>query len=180
MHVVFIHGPPAAGKHTVGLALSGLTGLPLFHNHLAVDTAKSLFAFGTAGFNRMRAAIWREAFAAATEAGSSFIFTFNPEASVEPALITELQRTVQQGGGRIHFVELTCSVETVKSRIGNESRRKFLKLADPQLYSELLASGAFEFPPLPKPLLVINTEATSPDSAAEQIALAIAAVEDNA
>lgn len=180
MHVVFLHGPPASGKHTIGVALSELTGLPLFHNHLAVDTAKSLFTFGSPGFNRMRATIWRAAFAEATEARKSFIFTFNPEATVDPALIADLCRTVQEGGGRVCFVELTCSPEAVAQRIGNESRTAFGKLTDHALYAELRAAGAFAFPPLPEALLVVNTEETSAASAAEKIARALSAVENDA
>jgi len=57
MKVIFIHGPAASGKHTIGSRLAALTGLPLFHNHLAVDAAKSLFEFGSPGFNVMRATI---------------------------------------------------------------------------------------------------------------------------
>jgi hypothetical protein len=180
MHVVFLHGPPASGKHTIGLVLSELTGLPLFHNHLAVDTAKSLFDFGTPGFNRIRANIWRAAFAEATKSRRSFIFTFNPEATVQPELIAELCDTVQTGGGTLHFVELTCSPEAVAARIGDERRKKFGKLIDRRLYAELRAAGAFVFPPLPAALLVINTEEVSPVIAAERIARALAAVENDA
>jgi len=90
MYIVFIHGPAASGKHTVGSRLSEITGLPLFHNHLAVDVAKSLFSFGTPSFNKLRAAIWRTAFEEAAASNQSFIFTFHPEASVEPSLIDDL------------------------------------------------------------------------------------------
>lgn len=180
MHVAFLHGPPASGKHTIGVKLSELTGLPLFHNHLAVDTAKSLFSFGTLGFNRMRAVIWRAAFAEAVAADTSFIFTFNPEASVDPALIEDLSRVVQESGGRMYFVQLKCSPATVTQRISNESRSKFGKLTDPLFYKQLLANGAFDFPPLPDALLVVNTEEDTAGLAAEKIARAIAAAENDA
>ncbi len=180
MYVAFLHGPPASGKHTIGLKLSELTGLPLFHNHLAVDTAKCLFAFGTSGFNQMRATIWRAAFVEAASAGRSFIFTFNPEATVDPALIDDLRQVVQDNEGRVYFVQLECSAATATQRIGNESRTKFGKLTDPSLYKELLATGAFAFPPLPDALLVINTEETPAALAAEKIAQAIAAAENDA
>jgi len=32
MIVIFLHGPPASGKYTVGKALGALLGVPLFHN----------------------------------------------------------------------------------------------------------------------------------------------------
>lgn len=40
---MFIHGPAAAGKLTTARALSALTGLPVFHNHLVVDTLLTVF-----------------------------------------------------------------------------------------------------------------------------------------
>ena len=38
MELIVLHGPPAVGKLTVGREASALTGFPLFHNHLVVDT----------------------------------------------------------------------------------------------------------------------------------------------
>lgn len=175
MQVVFIHGAPASGKHTIGVRLAERTGLPLFHNHLAVDTAMSLFAFGTGAFDRMRAVIWRTAFAEAAAVGKSFIFTFNPESTVDPALIQELCASVRGAGGRVHFVELVCSRETILRRLGNEDRRTFRKLTDTERYRAVEAQGGFAFPPLPPPLLVIDTDALTPEEAAGRIAAAIEA-----
>jgi hypothetical protein len=175
MYVVFIHGPAASGKFTVGSALAARTGLPLFHNHLAVDAAKSLFAFGTSGFNRVRASVWRTAFVEAASAGQSFIFTFHPEASVDPGLIDELCQAVTSRAGRVHFVELTCSRAAVLERIASDSRARFGKLTDPKFYASLESEGAFRFPPLPAPLLVVDTETLAPDLAAEKIERALAA-----
>jgi hypothetical protein len=50
VQVVFICGPAASGKHTIGARLSRRLSLPLFHNHLTVDLAKMLFEFGTVGY----------------------------------------------------------------------------------------------------------------------------------
>jgi len=173
MHVIFIHGPAASGKHTIGLELAALTGLPLFHNHLAVDAAKSLFEFGTPGFIALRAAVWRTAFAEAAAAQRSFIFTFHPEASVAPSLIDELVESVQSAGGRVIFVELGCSTDTVLTRLKEKSRTKFGKLTDPVLYQELEKQGAFAFPALPRPLVSIDTDTTAPDEAARRIQRAV-------
>lgn len=177
MHVVFIHGPPAVGKLTIGARLAAMTGLPLFHNHLAVDVASSLFAFGTPEFNRMRATIWRAAFAEAAAVDQSFIFTFNPERTVESGLIDELCHCVRDRAGRVHFVQLGCRRETLLQRMGNASRKRFGKLVDADQFGELDRSGAFVFPPLPAPLLVVDTDALTADAAAERIAQAVATVE---
>ena len=174
MYVVFIHGPAAAGKHTIGLRLSEETGLPLFHNHLAVDVARVLFDFGSAGFRKLRAVIWLTAFSEAAAAGRSFIFTFHPEASVEPALISDLTRVVEAAGGRVFFVELTCSRETILARLPLSDRSRFSKLTDPELYRAIEANGGFEFPALPLPLITLDTDHTTPADAARKIADAIA------
>jgi hypothetical protein len=149
----------------------------LFHNHLAVDAAKSLFSFGTASFNKLRATIWRAAFEEAAASNRSFIFTFHPEASVDPLLIDELCESIHRQGGRVHFIELVCSRNTILRRVGEASRLNFGKLTDADLYQKIEREGGFNFPPLPEPLLVVNTDELDPVTAAEKIAQTIAAFE---
>ena len=62
MRCVFLYGPAASGKLTVATALQGRSGLPLFHNHLAVDAALSLIDIGSPPFVRLRELIWLGAF----------------------------------------------------------------------------------------------------------------------
>lgn len=169
VQVIFIHGPAASGKHTIGSLLAARTGLPLFHNHLAVDLTKTLFEFGSAGFVRLRAKIWLAAFAAASAAERSFIFTFHPEATVDPDLIDELAQIVEASGGKVWFVELRAKRETVLRRLGNASRARFGKLMDRDLFEQIEQNGGFEFPPLPAPLLVIETDELEPQAAAAAI-----------
>lgn len=42
---VFIFGPQAVGKMTVGQELSAITGLKLFHNHMTIDLLEPLYGF---------------------------------------------------------------------------------------------------------------------------------------
>ena len=174
MIVVFIHGPVAAGKHTIGSLLSERTGLPLFHNHLTVDLVDTLFDFGTEPFNRLRAEIWRRSFAEAARAKQSFIFTFNPEATVDRGLIDELVETVEARDGKVCFVELCCSGESILGRLGNESRRQFGKMTDKALFRKVASEGGFDFPTLPAPVVVVDTDTVEPDEAATQVEEAIA------
>jgi len=84
MHLVFIFGPPAAGKYTIARRVRELTGLPLFHNHLVVDAVHAVFPFGSPSFVRLRERFWMDVFDAAIAEDRSLIFTFQPEASVAP------------------------------------------------------------------------------------------------
>ena len=166
MDVIFIHGPAASGKLTVGRELSFLTGLPLFHNHLTIDLVMALFPFGSPPFIELRERIWLESFAAAAKAGQSFIFTFAPEATVPPSFIPQCQRVVAESGGRILFVKLTCPAEVIESRLTNESRRAFGKLTSLEHYRRLRAAGAFEFGAMPESFASIATDQLAPRDAA--------------
>jgi len=173
MLVVFIHGPAASGKHTIGSLLSARTGLPLFHNHLAVDLARTLFEFGSKAFIQLRAAIWLAAFSEAEAAGKSFIFTFHPEATVDWRLVEKLVRIVEESDGRVHFVELKADRETLLERLGNASRASFGKLMDPDIFRQIESAGGFEFPALPDPLVVIDTQTVTAEDAAVMIEKAL-------
>jgi len=165
MRVVFIHGQAAAGKLTVALALGRRTGLPVFHNHVAVDAALALFEFGTPGFIALRHSIWLTAFEQAAAAGRSFIFTFQPEGSVPESFVAEALRAIESRGGHVVFVELRCSEAEIERRIGNESRSAYRKLTSLALYETLRAQGAFDYPPLPSAVSV-DTSQKSPEEAA--------------
>jgi hypothetical protein len=177
MFVVFIHGPAASGKYTIGKLLAGRTGLPLFHNHLTVDLVAALFPFGSPGFVALRARLWRATFEQAADAGRSFIFTFHPEATVDPVLIQELQAAVESAGGKVLYVELACPRDVVLQRLGHESRTAFGKLTDRRLYEQIERDGGFGFPPLPEPLLRVETDQVTPAQAADAIADALAGIE---
>lgn len=176
MIVVFIHGPAASGKYTIGKALSASMGWPLFHNHLAVDAALSLFEFGTEGFCDLRAEIWRAGFAEAARRQASFVFTFHPEATVDPALIDELVSIIEAVNGTVVFIELKCTDAVIRERLGNEGRARFGKLTDRALYEQIEQEGGFVFPSLPAPLLSIDTERIDAQNAASQIQRALEAV----
>lgn len=175
MQVIFLHGPPAAGKYTIGRELERRLGIPLFHNHLTVDLVGTLFEFGTPGFVELRERVWLAAFETAAAAGRSFIFTFAPEASVDPGTIGRLQDVTTRHGGELRFVELRCRDEVVEARLAHESRAAFGKLRDVELYRAIRAADGFRFPALPTPLLVIDTDAVNPAEAASAIQAALIA-----
>ena len=134
MQVLFIYGPAAAGKYTIGSLVSEQLGWPLFHNHLVVDAVQSLFEFGTAGFKQLRAQMWQAAFSVAAEQQQSFAFTFNPENTVDPALLATMMATITAAGGQVHPIELHCNEDALMARMNAPSRQQFGKLTDPALY----------------------------------------------
>jgi hypothetical protein len=173
VRLVFIHGPAASGKLTVARELAALTGLPLFHNHLIVDALLAVFPFGSDAFVKLRDAMWMDVFRAAVADGRSLIFTFHPEASVAPDFPERVVALVEQAGGQVDFVALTCAPAIVEARLDAPSRQANGKLSSVPLYRELAAQGAFAYPALPAARVAVDSGAMRPAEAAERIRAAL-------
>lgn len=173
MLLAFIHGPAASGKYTIGRRVADELGWPLFHNHLTVDLVSALFLFGSPPFRTLRERVWLDTFEESARADQSLVFTFQPEATVDPAFIERTIEVVERAGGRVAFVELTCPDEVVEERIANEDRGAFGKLRSAEFHRELRSNGGLDFPPLPEP---IATVATDKVDAEEAVALIVEAL----
>jgi hypothetical protein len=165
MNLVFLHGPAASGKLTVGRELSRLTGYRLFHNHLVVDTVTAVFDFGSESFVRLREEMWLSVFREAALRGISLIFTFAPERTVRESFVGEAVAAIEGAGGRVLFVELTCLESELERRIEDRSRADFGKLRSTALFQELRAAGAFDYPKLPSGLTIDTGELEPTDAA---------------
>ncbi len=88
--LLFIYGPPAAGKYTIASIVAEQTPYNLFHNHHVVDLVHQFFDFGSEGFIALREKLWLDTFTTIGEHNLPVIFTFNPEATVRPSLIDEI------------------------------------------------------------------------------------------
>jgi hypothetical protein len=169
MMLVFVYGGPATGKYTVSRRLADLMQLPLFHNHLVVDAVGAVFPFGSGSFVRLREHFWMEVFRAACAENRSLIFTFQPEASVAPDFADNVAKLVRESGGQCVFVHLVLSAAAQEARIANEDRGKFGKMRSPELLRSLQAEFAACERAMPAADLTIDTEATSPEDAAQRI-----------
>lgn len=174
MQLVFVYGPPAAGKYTVSSRVAALTGLPLFHNHLVVDTVASVFPFGSPSFVRLREKFWMDVFEAAVAEDRSLIFTFQPEGSVSPGFAQAVIDLVRGAGGNVLLVHLKLSADGQMDRIANEDRAAFGKLRDPALLAQLQAGFEACEEAMPAPDLVIDTAQVSAEDAAAMIAARLA------
>ena len=144
MDVLFIYGPAASGKYSIGQTVSEQLELPLFHNHLVVAAVKVLFDFGTPGFCQLRADMWLSAFQIAAKHQQSFVFTFHPERTVQPELINKLEQVVTSQGGAVHYIELVCEESQLMQRLNSQSRQRFGKLTDVDLYHQVKVEGGFD------------------------------------
>ena len=170
MKLVFVYGPPAAGKYTVSRRVAQITGLALFHNHLVVDTVASVFPFGSPSFVRLREQFWMDVFKAAVAEDRSLVFTFQPEGSVSPAFAQRVVDLVRGADGEVLLVHLKLSADGQLARIANEDRAKFGKMRDAELLAKLQAEFEACQRAMPAADLVIDTETVTAETAAAMIA----------
>lgn len=169
MKLLFLHGPPAAGKYTIARHVADATGLPLFHNHLIVDAVHAVFPFGSPAFVALRERFWLDVIRAAVAEDRSLIFTFQPESSVSPGFAAEVADTVAAGGGQCLFVRLQLDLAGQRARIANADRGKFGKLRDVALLEQLHGDFKRSEAAMPASALEIDTASTAPAEAAARI-----------
>jgi hypothetical protein len=169
MKLLFIHGPAAVGKLTIGRELAKITGFRLFHNHLTVDAVMAVFDFGSEPFIKLREQIWLSVFQEAAQNDVSLIFTFSPERTVRTSFIQDTLDTVERAGGEVLFIELTCPIEELERRIENPSRAEFNKLRSLEVFRNIRKAGKHLYPKLPNSGLTIDTSQISPQASAYKI-----------
>ena len=168
MKLIIIYGAPAAGKLTVATELSRLTGYKVFHNHISIDFAATVFEFGTPAFWRLVADVRFDAIAEAAREDVSLIHTFCYEFKVDDEHFAKLIGSAEENGGEAHLVLLRCDNEERKRRIGNESRVRIGKLTDPDHIDRSTTELSTPYPD--GATLIIDTTDTSAEAVALQIA----------
>ena len=178
--LLFVVGPPAVGKMSVGQAIAERTGLRLFHNHIAIELAVRYFDFGTPAFHRIDGAIRRlviEEVAASDLPGLVFtsVWAFNmPE---DQAQVEEYAKPFRDRGARVLFVELEApQAERLKrtageSRLAEKPSRRDLEavrrdLLDDDARYQLNSGGKFDWRP---DYLRINNTHLTPGEVAERV-----------
>lgn len=125
--LVFIVGPPAVGKMTVGMELARRTRLKLFHNHQTIDLVLPFFAYGTPPFKRLvgefRRRILEEA-AGSDLPGLIFTYVWAFDERSDSAVVEEYASLFRGNGGRVVFVELHATQAERLRRNETELRLK--------------------------------------------------------
>ncbi|MGR3384715.1 AAA family ATPase [Roseovarius indicus] len=125
MKIIFLIGPHAVGKMTVGQALERLTGFPLFHNHTTIELVHPFVSYGTpAGrklVNQVRELFFK-AFAESDGAGYILTFVWAFSEPGEREYIESVTRLFEEKGAELCWVELEAGIETRLERNRTENR----------------------------------------------------------
>lgn len=138
MDLVFIYGPPGAGKLTVAREVARLTGYRLFDNHVSIRCALSVFDFGTPAFRRVVGSVRDMVFEEAVAGGVSLIFTFVYAHPEDAPGVERMCGHVEGRGGRALLVRLACAREELERRLPRPGRAEAGKLVSLETLGELL------------------------------------------
>src|SRR4051812_17450920 len=114
MTLLFVFGPPAVGKMTVGRAIADAGGLRLFHNHHVIEPLLDVFEFETPQFqslmNESRQRVLEEA--AAADIDLVFTLVWGLDLPEDAAAIRRHLAPFVEAGRRVVLVELYADLET--------------------------------------------------------------------
>ena len=137
MRLVFIYGPPASGKLTVGTELAKLTGFKLFHNHVSIQFVQSIFEFGTKTFRRLTGKYRLEMIEEAAKEGIDLIFTFVYSKGEDDKFVRRVLQEVRSNGGQVCLVRLYCDRKELARRVKSRQRRRMGKIGTEKMLSDL-------------------------------------------
>lgn len=142
--LVIIHGPPAAGKYTTATELAALTGARVFHNHVTLDVAKSLYEFGVPEFwelvDELRLLSFRSYF---KNGSDTMVYTWCYEHPKNLDFYEAIKSIADSKNGRILPVYLNCEVPHLESRVTNPERKKMKKLSSIEGLRKTLATQIY-------------------------------------
>jgi hypothetical protein len=178
--LVFIVGPGAVGKMTVGAELAGRTGLKLFHNHQTIELLLQLFPWGSPQFGRLlgefRRRVLEEA-AGSDLPGLIFTYVWAFDQPGDDAEVGRYASIFRSRGGAVFYVELQATQAVRLERNGSafrlaekpskrdiaESRRRLLSMdADYQLDSGARFAGRPDY-------MRVDNTTLSPSEVAEMV-----------
>lgn len=114
MTLLFVFGPPAVGKMTVGRAIADASGFRLFHNHHVLEPLLDVFDYGTPPFNRLLEEFRLRVLEEAAESGVDLVYTlvWGLDLPEDAAYVRRhVQPFVERGRG-VAFLELYADLGT--------------------------------------------------------------------
>lgn len=169
MKLIFIYGSPAVGKLTVSNELARLTNFKVFHNHLTVDAILPIFEFGSDPFTKLNDEFRKLLIAEAVLQNVNLISTYCYAKGLDDLRVEALLKLVEENGGEVNLVLLTCERKELEKRVLAESRQIFEKIKTVELLDEVLEKYEL-FSTLPnRESLVIDNTNLSAEMVAERI-----------
>ena len=172
--LVWIFGPAAVGKMTVGQELRKLTGYRLLYNHMVVDLVTEFFEYGTPGFHRLAKPFTEQIIEACAAERAGLIVTHSLffSAPGSRALIEEWSSPYTSRGMPVWSAELTASLDVriARNATPNRAAHKKIDWSTPEQLRKLDEAGSWNsdgvWPDPGRHLVIDNTTMPAAEAAA--------------
>jgi DNA polymerase III delta prime subunit len=169
MNLIFIYGPPGVGKLTVAKELARATGYKVFHNHVSIDCAETVFEFGTKPFGNVIGKIRMAVFEEAASEGVSLVFTFVYACPEDTHFVESVCAAVEGRGGRVCLIQIVCDREELERRLPHPERARVGKMASLDTLREVTARYDIFSPVTGRESLSIDNTTLGPADVAARI-----------
>lgn len=169
MNLIFIYGPPGTGKLTVAKKLASVTGYKVFHNHVSIDCAESVFEFGTKPFSRALDKIRMAMIEESADVDASLVFTFVYACPEDTPFVERVCAAVESRGGRVCLVQIVCDLEELERRLPDPERARMGKMASLDTLREVTARYRLFSPVTGRDSLSIDNTNLAPEEVAARI-----------
>ncbi|TSB46622.1 AAA family ATPase [Alkalicoccobacillus porphyridii] len=125
MKVIFLFGPQAVGKMTIGEILSEKLSIPLMFNHMTLDVISPFIGWTERTFElstKLRKDIFRAMVEQPENKGLIFTFVWALDVEEDFKEVQRIKRIFTDTGSEVHFVELEADLETRLFRNKTENR----------------------------------------------------------
>ncbi|QDP42021.1 DEAD/DEAH box helicase family protein [Radiobacillus deserti] len=125
MKLIFLFGPQAVGKMTVGQELAKITDLKLFHNHMTIDLVHQFFDFDSPSLWRLvdvfRFEMFKEV-ATSNQAGIIFTYVWAFDQEKDWEFLGKVKEIFESNGADVYMVELEADLKERLVRNKSEHR----------------------------------------------------------
>lgn len=129
MKMIFIYGPPASGKLTIAEEILRIKDYKLFHNHLTIDLAKSLFEFGSDAYKKYCNKLRLEYIEMAAKNNIDLIFTFcYVPIESDDEFVRKVIKIIKKHRSKIYFIHLQAERKILHKRVKSSSRIRYHKV----------------------------------------------------
>lgn len=173
MNLLFLYGPPASGKKTVGYELASQLDYKILDNHKTVEMVRQLFPFEDPILNvirrRLQIKFRLEMYEEAAKAKVDFVATCAVAGEKHFDFYRETKEIIEKHGGKVYFVQLMPSREAMLERVTHPSRKN-LKIETTEHLQALWQNEPWLFEKFPdEPHLTLDNSSLSPVETAEAI-----------
>ena len=172
MKLLYLHGPPAAGKYTIAKELEAKIGARIFHNHLTIDVAKAIFDFDTPSFWELVYTLRLQCItAAAQQTEGVVIYTSCYSHPQNLPFFEQIEQVILSLGSVLLPVYLQCNVAELERRVANPSRIEMGKIQSTERLQQALHQWNNVAVPRATCVTVVTAGKTPAECAEEIIAL---------